>query len=235
MSPFFDLKKYILWKYFEYARANILNFFLLSGKTHVYISLKNPQSEWFIGERENDQRGNLNTHTQTFFLGYLCWFAWTDLNPGKKYILRRLKSRIDWNLECVDLWIGEMMRVLNRINWKANKSGIQTNLEHANLELQMCISASFFNYKKTNSTRVGVFEMCWDDRINIVYLKLEILVFYSAFLCFYHVFPFGSCPRCTVSTCFIGRGWCVLKVFFIHFWTSITNSFFQFQVNLYLS
>jgi len=159
------------------------------------------EREWPKRSKERERgggRGVLNTHTH--FFGYLCWFAWTDLNPGQKYlektkISNRLKSWM-WNL-WKERWC----------DW-TESTGKSTNLEYKQTLNTQILNTQILNYKCiylplflntiTNHARVCVCEICWDDRINIVYLKLEILVFYSAFLCFYHVFSFGS--SCTMST-----------------------------------
>jgi len=135
--PFFLTWKNISFENTLNMRARIFWIFFYYLVRPMYTSAWKIRSRNDSLERERMTKEEIWTHTHKLFLGYLCWFAWTDLNPGKKYILRRLKSRIDWNLECVDLWIGEMMRVLNRINWKSP----------TNLEYKQILNTQILNYK----------------------------------------------------------------------------------------
>jgi len=147
-------------------------------------------------ERGGGRRGVLNTHTFLVIYADLLELIWIL----DKSILRRLKSRIDWNLECGIFEkrddVTEQNQLENQQIWNTNKPWTRKSWTRKSWTTN--VSASFFLITITNHARVCVCEICWDDRINIVYLKLEILVFYSAFLCFYHVFSFGS--SCTMST-----------------------------------
>jgi len=188
-------------------RARIFWIFFYYLVRPMYTSAWKIRSRNDSLERERMTKEEIWTHTRKLFFGLfmlicLNWFeSWKKVYLEKTKISNRLKSWMCGSLNRRDDESSEQNQLKNQQIWNTNKSWTRKSWT---TNVYICL---FFLITKTNSTRVGVFEMCWDDRINIVYLKLEILVFYSAFLCFYHVFPFGSWPRCTVSTCFIGRGW----------------------------